>query len=225
MDPGWYDDPLEFGWLRYWDGSAWTRDTAPRPADFRPPTPQRVDPELASFWARLGAFIIDWLIIILPIELVVVGIWMTLNVDLVNGLAERMAAGDTAALGNLIEAETGPIMIVSLLSGPAWFCYEYFMLRARSATAGMLLLGIRVVPDGGDPGAKLPRRSLFLRATVFGLVQLLAAVPIAGTVVNLVFLVGCLAMLFDPRGRAWHDRLAHTRVIRQTRNSRDTPAG
>lgn len=225
MDPGWYDDPLEFGWLRYWDGSAWTRDTAPRPADFRPPAPQQVDPDLASFWARLGAYLIDWLIIILPIELVVVGIWMALNADLVNSLAERMATGDTAALGDLIEAEVGPILIVSLLTGPAWFCYEYFMLRARSATAGMLALGIRVVPEGGDPGTKLPQRSLFIRATVFGVVHLLAAVPVVGTVVNLVFLIGCLAMLFDPGGRAWHDRLAHTQVIRQPRNTRNTLSG
>lgn len=229
MDPGWYDDPQEFGWLRYWDGNAWTRETAPRPADYQPPSQQLSNPGFASLWARLGAYIIDWLIVLIPIELVVVGIWMALNVELVNGLAERLATGDTTAFGDLMAAEMGPIVIVSLLTGPAWFCYEYFMLRSRSATVGMLALGIRVVPEAGagasanaasdQPDAKLSQRSLLIRAAVFGGVHLLSAVPIAGSVVNIVFLVGCLSMLFDPRSRTWHDRLARTLVINKPRKS------
>ncbi|MDP3972980.1 MAG: RDD family protein [Candidatus Nanopelagicales bacterium] len=240
MNPGWYDDPLEFGWLRYWDGNTWTRETAPRPADYQPPSRQQADPGFASLWSRLGAYIIDWLIVLIPIELVVVGIWMALNVELVNGLAERLAAGDTTAFGELMAAEMGPIVLVSLLTGPAWFCYEYFMLRSRSATVGMLALGIRVVPEasagagagagaGADagtpavpnlPDAKLPRRALLIRAAVFGGVHLFSAVPVAGSVVNIVFLIGCLSMLFDPRSRTWHDRLARTLVISKPRNSR-----
>lgn len=228
MDPGWYDDPQEFGWLRYWDGTAWTRETAPRPADYQPPSRQRADPGFASFWSRLGAYIIDWLIVLIPIELIVVGIWMALNVELVNGLAERLAAGDTTALGDLMAAEMGPIVIVSLLTGPAWFCYEYFMLRSRSATAGMLALGIRVVPedgpgrdepaDAGQSSPALPQRALLIRAAVFGVVHLLSAVPIAGSVVNIVFLIGCLSMLFDPRSRTWHDRFARTLVVKRARD-------
>lgn len=41
LEAGWYDDESDAALLRYWDGTAWTPHTAPRPADAAP-NPLRV---------------------------------------------------------------------------------------------------------------------------------------------------------------------------------------
>lgn len=39
MNPGWYDDPDEPGYLRYWDGVAWTDEQKPVPEVMTAPEP------------------------------------------------------------------------------------------------------------------------------------------------------------------------------------------
>ena len=75
MQPGWYDDPFARGWLRWWDGTAWTSQqmphgatSAPSPSAgyaqpgarpfygaFAPPSPQR-DLDDERRWARYGTW-------------------------------------------------------------------------------------------------------------------------------------------------------------------------
>ena len=43
MNPGWYPDPYSHGWLRWWDGAAWTSHTAPMGPP--PGTFYRADPQ------------------------------------------------------------------------------------------------------------------------------------------------------------------------------------
>ncbi|AKF11074.1 RDD family protein [Sandaracinus amylolyticus] len=65
-------------------------------------------------------------------------------------------------------------------------------------TAGLLLLGLRVVPANG--GARLP----FARALLRFVGCILAALPLY---------LGFVWILFDPDRRGWHDRIAGTRVV------------
>lgn len=215
MPPGWYDDPHAYGWLRYWDGTAWTRETAPRPAAYSAPQPvPQQTSAYASFWARLGAYVLDLLIVVIPIEVIVLAVWMPANWDVVAGLSDDFAAGKPGAFTQIMEAESGPILIITLILGPAWFAYQYLTVRAWSATAGMRVVGIQVADAaGGRVGA----RSAAVRAGILGGVQLLGAVPVFGAMVTMAFVVDCLSMNWDPRRRTWHDRAAGTVVVKRAR--------
>ncbi|MGH9018597.1 MAG: RDD family protein [Acidimicrobiales bacterium] len=71
----------------------------------------------------------------------------------------------------------------------------------RGQTVGKMTMGITVVDatTGGPLGAgrALLRRALFL-ATYFGLI---------------LFVLNALSPLWDPRRRAWHDKLARSSVV------------
>lgn len=226
MNPGWYDDPQAFGWLRYWDGNAWTRHTAPRPPGFQPanlrPTTSS-QPRAASFWARLLAYIVDSIAVALPVEIVVFVGWMLIDPAATTELFDRMAGTDPYSLATILDENTGLVTAMSVLSGPAWFAYEYFGLRWWSATPGMLLLRVRVAPDLDQPIARLPMRRILIRAGFFGGVHLLQAAPVVGVVVSTLFLIDCLSMLFDSRKRTWHDRWADTVVVTAPKGSGSSP--
>lgn len=213
MDPGWYEDPLEFGWLRYWDGATWTRDTAPRPADYRPPEPHTPRAALASFGRRLLAYIVDSLIVTIPVEIAVLAGWAVLNADALTQLSDLLARGDARAANELLLGEAGILIAMSLLTGPAWFAYEYLTLRRWSATAGMMLLRIRVAQEGDNLGQAPTRRAVAIRAAVFGTAHLLQGIPVLGIMATIAFLIDCLSMLNHPSRQTWHDRWARTVVV------------
>jgi uncharacterized RDD family membrane protein YckC len=72
---------------------------------------------------------------------------------------------------------------------------------AGGQTIGKMIAGIRVVADHGAEVGRVPLGAAVLRATAY-LVSLLPAG------------LGFAAILFDAEGRALHDRLADTRVVR-----------
>lgn len=93
-DPGWYPNPTDPGSLRWFDGSVWTEHVAPgseAPAPSAltlqaPSAPPAVGstppvstfgvpsgvPQLADFGTRLGAYLIDALIVVVPFWLALV---------------------------------------------------------------------------------------------------------------------------------------------------------
>lgn len=211
MPPGWYDDPHEFGWLRYWDGTSWSRDTAPRPASFVAAEPP---PPYASFGERLLAYVIDALILAFPVSMLVATAWIAFNPGFEARLTETMAGGGLDALPELIAAEAGPILVSSLLMAPVWFCYVYFTLRGWSATIGMRALRLKVITGSGT---RVTSRSAVKRALVFGVVELASVIPVVGPLITVAFLVDCLSMSWDPQRRTWHDRWANTTVVKLAR--------
>jgi uncharacterized RDD family membrane protein YckC len=92
------------------------------------------------------------------------------------------------AMGEVIQALAGAALI------PA---YHLAFWSLAGWTPGKRLLGIRVIgPDGRPPG--LARSALRFAAYTVSISPLLA---------------GVLAIAFDPRRRAWHDRIARTQVV------------
>lgn len=135
--PGWYQaetDPP--GTERYWDGSGWSDETrsalAPPPVQSAPvPGGGRVTPhgrEVASPWARIGARLIDVIIVS-----VIASIFVDVNVS-----------GDQIGY-----VETGDAILATVLGA----AYEILFTALRSATPGKMLLGLEIVrkTDGGSP--------------------------------------------------------------------------
>ena len=152
-----------------------------------PPEPHADPGPVAGWWRRIGALLIDGLVLVGPVfvVLVVSGV----DVDLETG---ELAEGSPS---------TAAIAVVVLLV----LAYNTTLVSARGATIGKASMGLRVVPldDGSIPA--------WDRALIRALVpQGAGALPVVGV----PLLAACYALaLFDRRRRGVHDLAAGTMVI------------
>jgi uncharacterized RDD family membrane protein YckC len=152
---------------------------------------------LASWWSRVGAFLIDGLIVGVGALLLLVLITAPFSVGF-------FASNDTGVaalvLGGLLAALC--VTVVAFLYAPA------LMARTNGQTFGRMATGIRVVRAGGEPmtfGFAM-LREVVVKALLFGF-----AGSLTGGIVNLL---DCLWPLWDEENRALHDFVVDTRVVR-----------
>lgn len=152
-----------------------------------PPT----NPENNEFVPRLVGFIVDCLIIGIAAAVI--------------GIPQRVLDADPIWLSVC----TGALVTLT------WFIYQYASARRWGATPGMILVGLRL-----DVGEAEPKRSVGRRAGVFAILLSAPGIlpgvggEVLGFATSVVFLVSCLAVLWDGDGLAWHDRFSGTTVIR-----------
>ena len=150
-----------------------------------------VDPEdsslLASRWSRLGAAIIDGIIIIALM-------WLAAKVTPWNPLQQKNPGVWSAfELGNAL----GGFAIYMLVNG--------YLLATRGQTVGKLLVGLRIVRADGSP-AQLGR----IVGLRYGVGSLIGIVPTLAMVYSLLDAV----FIFHSSRRCLHDRIADTIVIK-----------
>lgn len=230
---GWYPDPTPASAapsVRYWDGQAWTEHVAhsAQPAYAQPAYAPPVGPTtpdgapLASWWARVGAHLIDLVIVGGVGTLVTLPSQISMNDDL-NVLMTELDAEepDFAAFwsGYLdIMREMMlwqlPVMVLALV-------YYVVMLRWKGATIGKLALGLKV-RRRDEPG-QLPWSAIALRVgfqnlqVIVILLLALGAWQLAlglGAVLWLVSLLDILWPLWDSKRQALHDKVARTNVVK-----------
>lgn len=148
-----------------------------------PPSKSRT--QYADFWIRLGAYLIDYLLLIAISAVIgfLVGLMATL-IDGVDG-AERLLREHTAIL-QLVGVVTGAVYYGFFVSGP-W-----------QATPGKRLCGIRVVREDGG-------RIDFTTAVLRYFAYLLSA---------LILFIGFLMIFWTDQRKALHDIICRTRVVR-----------
>lgn len=155
---------------------------------------------LASWGSRLGAFIIDFLIITIP-SLILLGL-------LGGGI---LAVGDDGS-GAGIAALIGGAMLTVLVIVVVSLIYAPLLMQRDGAhngqTWGKQLLGIRVIRNDGRP---MNIGTAALREVVLKNL----AVGIASSIIPLIpFLLDYLWPLWDEENRALHDMAASTHVVR-----------
>ncbi len=192
--PGWYyaqGDPP--GTQRYWDGAQWQGGPQAVPAAGGASAYGASDGAalIASPWSRLGARIIDFFILIIP--LVVVG---------------AVIGGGLYGLGG----DGGVSFTASFISGIVTtaiaVAYEYYFLAKDGATPGKKALNIKVVKeDGTELGQDGAMKRLILSA--------LGAIPILGSLIGIIVFLGTVVMIFtDSRRQVPADKVAKSIVIR-----------
>lgn len=176
---GWYPDPAGSEAERYWDGVAWSQATRDVPAPTSPPPtyaqqphapggPQAPNygqpmhqpgPRVAPFWWRVLGFVIDFIGIQFLVSAITAGIGLDAQVL---GELNRWSR----AISIYSETMEGPMPMpaaalwvavgYSALVGIAVFAvYRVLLLGTLSATLGQLAIGLRAVPAGAGPEAKL----------------------------------------------------------------------
>jgi uncharacterized RDD family membrane protein YckC len=146
---------------------------------------------LASPWARLGARIIDGIILAIPM-LLLAGALVDTDAD------STYRPGVTALNGDLLA-----ISLVGLAIGAI---YEIGMLVARGATLGKMALGMRVarIADGQKPQP--------VDAGIrWGVPAIAGLVPGVGPLIQLVDYLWCL---WDKNRQCLHDKAAKTVVVK-----------
>lgn len=227
---GWHLDPLppdpgQPPLLRYWDGERWTEHTSPAPAQQYagqygapygaavPTTPDGVP--LASWAQRLGAYVID-VLILSGLSLV---LWIPFLPTLVDSfkdfIDESERATENGAAQPSLYAQTDLIWVfvaVTLLSLVLGLVWQVVWLRRRGATPGKLALGLRVrlreTPGQLSYGTILKRWLAQSGVGIFGLV------PFVGILTGIYNLLNGLWPLWDDKNQALHDKFARTNVVR-----------
>lgn len=151
---------------------------------------------LAGWWSRVGAHLIDWLIICAG-ALVLFVIFGTV-------FSVGFAAGNGAGIATLI---VGLILWVVSISIVALIYAPALMARTNGKTLGRMATNIRVVRTSGEPitfGFAM-LREVAVKALLFGL---------AGSfTVGLANLADYLWPLWDEENRALHDFIVQTRTV------------
>jgi uncharacterized RDD family membrane protein YckC len=177
--------------------------TTPPPGAGGPPvatlgaTPVAGRHELAGWWSRVGAAVVDGLIV--GIGGVVLLIAITAPFGLLFFADEDL--GVVSVVFGLFLAVIC-VSIVALLYAPA------LMARTNGKTFGRMATGIRVVRAKGQPmtfGFAM-LREVAVKALLFGIASSLTA--------GLASLADVLWPLWDEENRALHDFIVDTRVIR-----------
>ena len=155
---------------------------------------------LAGWGSRAAAFVVDFLIVVIPslILLTVLG----------GGIAAVGDDGSGAGLGALIAAMILSVIVIGVVS----LLYAPLLMRRQGhgngQTWGKQLLNVRVIRDNGQPFN-------FGTAALREVVLKQLAVGIASSIIPLIpFLLNYLWPLWDDQDRALHDMAASTHVVR-----------
>ncbi len=185
------------------DDSGWSSQPPPPPGGDAYSNPQAVtgwanigtggSVELASPGARLGARVLDWIIMIVAfIILSIIGIASAVGVG--------STSEDEAALS------FGAILAIALLFALVGIVYEVTMIAVRGQTLGKMATNIRVVraDNGLVPGWGKSIGRWIIPAAV-------ALIPLIG---GLLALLVYISLTWDRARQGWHDKAAATLVIR-----------
>jgi len=152
--------------------------------------------QLAGWWSRVAAALIDGFILGIP------------TVILFLVIVQPKVSTDESTIS--VDVNNGRSFVVQLISVAIGIVYYGLMHSSESGqTVGKMALGIRVVTvDGG----RLSRGRAVLRYMAWsGVVSLLTFFPEA----RIYQLVDALWPLWDSRNQALHDKVAHSLVVRR----------
>ena len=188
------------------DGGAFPPPTPPGGGGFAPPagqpggfagySPSPGSSQLAGFWVRFGAYLIDGLIVgafTIPARIVfAVGPKEEVSCSGITDSQFAICEGPTAATA----AIGWSLMIIAWIAGLVYFA----VLIGRGQTVGCRALGLRVIDEntGGAIGTGRGVGRYF--ATI------LSAIPC---------FLGFFWMLWDDRNQTWQDKLVHSLVIKE----------
>ncbi len=199
--PGRHNVPTEPGpWAPVGHEGKKTPPSVPGPGVPSPPAKDRPSPERprgsrpftgkgkpAGFWIRLAAYLVDSVILSLPM-LIAVGIMIPLT------LQSAQAGTEPGPLVFLLPSLGGAVMfLLSIL-------YPIFFWTRRGATPGKMLFRLVVEMEDGKTPLKIGP----------------AVIRLVGYFINsFTFGIGFLLIAFSEDKRGLHDRLADTRVVKR----------
>lgn len=185
-------------------------------------------PPRATFGIRLGAYLLDYLYLIL-LAVLVAGMLQPLLADFANALLERQAAAmnqeEYDALMEALNSEMGGFvryfMVVGIVLYPLGVLY-YLLEALRGVSLGKMSLGLVIRAENGQAAAaqQLGVRYLLkvlpfvLNTLVLAAINLEEPLNAVSGIYGFAFFVGCFFVLGAKR-QAFHDSLAKVAVYKK----------
>lgn len=146
------------------------------------------EPRFAGFWIRVGAYVIDQ--VILNLVALPTTIWLTVRMQNIMQQGFQGGQFDWGAYLGYMGLSSAIGIFISIL-------YNVFFVGRYAATLGKMLVKIKIVTaDGG--------RVTYLRALG----------RLGGQIVSsMTCMIGYLLPIWDPEKRALHDHMCNTRVV------------
>ena len=237
---GWYADPWQQPGqppaVRWWDGAQWTSRAQlaapPGATAYQKPAPTTPDGAvLAGWWPRVGAVLLDGLILLPVFVLVSLPFWGDLADaygDWWREFTDALDAGtDPPSGAELQDRLSSTLLALGLVSAAVNLVYYVAFLAWKRATPGKMIVGIRVRRRESDD---LPLSTILVRWVATYGPYLLALVLVAlvdstlGALTGLITWLGQIYLLvdgawplWDPRRQALHDKAARTNVVVRAR--------
>ena len=230
--PGWYPDPTPPPGVppaqRWWDGAAWTAHLAPAVQPTaqpyaQPPASAYAQPAttpdgepLAGWGTRLGAYLLDVLILLPVFVLATVPFWGQIGDafgDYWDEVTRAIDMGGEAPSGTELQRELfGTLLGIGLINIAISLVYHVGFLVWKQATPGKLMLGLRV--RRRDVPGPMPLGTVLLRwLTQFG-PGVLGTIQYVGYLISIYTFLDGLWPLWDKNRQALHDKAARTNVVR-----------
>jgi uncharacterized RDD family membrane protein YckC len=203
---------------RWWDGAAWTEHLAPGAPVVQPVGPPTTpDGALLAGWGqRLGAYLLD-ILILLPVMVVAsVPFWGQIGdafSDYWHQVSSSIDSGADAPSSTDLQAElTRAFLAIGLISTAINLVYHVGFLMWKQATPGKLMLGLRV--RRREVPGPMPLGTILLRwLTQFG-PSTVGSIQYVSYLVSVYSVLDGLWPLWDANRQALHDKAAKTNVIR-----------
>ncbi|MFY9264438.1 MAG: RDD family protein [Solirubrobacterales bacterium] len=157
--------------------------------------------ELSGWWRRAGALFIDSFIVGALAMLIAIPLDLLFDANLVLTTADDEIKWGWQGAALAIQIALYLSIVITV------------MVKTNGSTPGKLATGIRVVREDGAPitiGYAV-KREFLVKSIVFTYLTVFT--------LGIVYVLDNLAPLWDEQNRAWHDRMAKSRVVR-----RDAPA-
>jgi uncharacterized RDD family membrane protein YckC len=189
----------------------------PHPPAYGPPPVVLVNGlPLASPWERLGAYLLDALIIgavtTLPLFAIAVAVilWIALSV------ANTSSDHPDGSVATILTAYVLLFSVVAIVHTAATYWYQVVYQGRTGQTIGKRTLKIHLVHLAGAP---LTRRHLKRRWLAANAVQILMCIPVLGWIAAAVlgmygWLDGLWLLWDKPYQQCLHDKYAHTTVVK-----------
>lgn len=180
----------------YWDPTA-REDIPPGYRDAPSPAPIAGRYVLSGWWRRVGAAIVDSIIVFAGAALITAGFAGVFSIG--------FFAGDVAGVLSII---AGLLLAFLAIAIVAIFYAPVMMARTNGQTIGRMAVGIRVIRTNEAPMtfAWAMLREVVVKWIVFGFAS--------SVTFGLAHLLDYLWPLWDEENRALHDFLVSTRVVR-----------
>lgn len=207
--PGWYTDPTGAAELRWWDGATWTHEVN-AVASTPPIADEHV--QLASWWARVRAYLLD----AFPLWLASLMLFDHWHQPLVNEIVGIMRVSILTGGGRFPPLEMWlsygllPVWIQAAIPGILLrVAYDVACLSTMGATFGHRSAGLRVAEQGRwrEPGWTSKTALPWHRALRRSIVQRVLGITGIG------FLACVLWPLVDPGRRSLADLAGGTQVV------------
>lgn len=145
-----------------------------------------------GFWIRFGAYLIDGMILFVPLQLLSIAIRVGVGLPAIADTTTRVGAAPNPKESSV------SLMLNLVFLGVCWV-YFGLMHHKKGATLGKMAVGLRVVDQfGAFPSLGQATGRFF--ATILS---------------GCVCYVGYIVAGFDPQKRTWHDKLANTYVVKK----------